>query len=249
MNEPEDSQARVELDDSGRIIVTVAAECALTAAAARALASELIRAAHKAEADTDEVPPQSLEATRTDPAVASQPGRLVHLTDGLTALPRAVPFIERYGTAAVVQAATAPTDHWLSPLDADRPESQRRRIHITATVGVILTPVPESTILAVMEPSQLYDQRRCQGSKQSGYRRAGSTPGTRMPTTTQELLAWAKAHGFNATFTGSGHHRLNHPDHPGLSVVIASTKSDRRALRNAVHSIRRVFGIDIREQP
>lgn len=243
-----DTTPRAELGTDGTIALSAPADAALTAAQARLLASDLIRLAHSLENQTP-VTVASCAHDSQPPAAHGNGDGAVVLAQGLAALPQAMPHIQRFGISSVIDAVTHPRDTWLSPLDADRPEGQRRRICISSTVGVILAAGPHQLVLAVVDPGKLYDQRRQQGSRIPGYRKPAATPANRSPSTLKELLKQAAGHGFVSSQTGSSHCRLTHPDHPGRIVIAASTSSDHRSLLNTIRDIRHTFGIDIRDRP
>ena len=75
-------------------------------------------------------------------------------------------------------------------------------------------------------------------------RAASGGPGRKMPTSYAELTTLLSAHGF-VIEQGKNHPKVQHPDHPGVTVTIPRTTSDHRGYINMVATLRSEFGIDI----
>ncbi len=73
--------------------------------------------------------------------------------------------------------------------------------------------------------------------------------GTRHPGDRAALKRRLEEHGFIVKTSGSTHGKITHPDFPGLFTPWASTPSDRRHPQLVTAQVKRVFGIDIREEP
>ena len=106
----------------------------------------------------------------------------------------------------------------------------------------------ECIISIVKRDEVLYENsqgpRKPHGS-QSTQRGKSGGPGRRMPSTTKEMLALLKEHGFAYEMGGTGHYLITHPDYDGPKISIPATPSDKRSLQNCVSQIKRRTGIDV----
>lgn len=84
--------------------------------------------------------------------------------------------------------------------------------------------------------------------RQAVPRGSGGTPVGSMPQDVNDLLKRARRAGLAVSKSGAGHYKIWESETPGAgrSVVIPSTGSDRRGMKNNIMEIRSAFGIDLR---
>lgn len=116
---------------------------------------------------------------------------------------------------------------------------------------LVLVAEEEECVISIVEREHPEDDGQGpRGARQapaalSPHRAKSGGPGRRNPSSTKEMFALLKEHGFSSEIGSKGHYLVTHPDHPGKRFSVPSTPSDKRSLPNCVAQIKRDTGIDV----